>query len=475
MLWEFERHAGDGWLYHGAEQRRISYQELGDMVVAIENALASETKLLVALLCDNSPACIAAYLAALRCGHTVVLLNALSDSALQDQILQEYRPEILAHCGSHDAPAGYHPDSCPVPALSLLRADSPCGAPIHPDTAVLLSTSGTTGSPKLVRLSYRNIQANAESIARYLEITGAETAITSLPLNYSYGLSVVNSHLLAGANLVCTEASLVSKDFWQLFKECGCTSLAGVPYSYLLLERLRFGRMELPALKTLTQAGGRLPLEKVKAFSELARQRDLRFFVMYGQTEATARIAYIPHDRLHEKIGSVGIAIPGGRIDVLSGDAVPSCPPLSGEIVYTGPNVMLGYAEMRADLAMGDVLGGILHTGDLGYLDNDGYLFITGRLKRFIKVFGLRMNLDDVERMLENALSVPVACLGQDDELHLLVESERDGDLHEATRRTTELYQIHHSAVHAHRTSSLPVTASGKKDYTTMEKDLKLK
>ena len=473
MLWEIERVQPDAWFYDGNCNSRITYDEMGKSVVVLEKVIGCGGKILVALVADNSSSCIASYLAVLRCGHAVMLLNAAGDSGLREQLLKEYRPEIVILPSGMVPPEGYTHDASKG-GFNFVIIKHSQGESIHPDTAVLLSTSGTTGNPKFVRLSYHNIQSNAESIADYLDITSTETAVTSLPLSYSYGLSIVNSHLFAGGNLVCTDASVMTREFWQLFRECRCSSFAGVPYSYLMLERLRFDRMELPSLRTMTQAGGKLEIERLRYFADAVGRFGCRFFVMYGQTEATARISYLPWERLPEKIGSVGIPIPGGRIRV-AGEGVPELETFTeGEVVYEGPNVMMGYADSRSDLAKGDELGGVLATGDIGYLDSDGYLFITGRLKRFIKIFGLRLNLDDVERMLEKVLSIPVACVGRDDQLHLLLESSHDNVLQESRKRITSLYHIHQSAIRVHRTSLIPLTTAGKKDYPVIERELNL-
>lgn len=473
MFWEIEKSNNAGWFYDSVGKRRLSYQELGDSIVALEKIIARENKILVALVIDNSPASIACYLAALRCGHAVLLLNALVDAGLREELFNQYHPELILLPKILDLPAAYALDSehggfhCAVARKTL-------GEPIHQDTAVLLTTSGTTGSPKLVRLSYRNIQSNAEAIVSSLDITPTEIAVTSLPFSYSYGLSVLNSHLLAGASLVCTDASLLTREFWKLFNECGCTSFAGVPYSYMMLERLGFDRMVLPSLRTMTQAGGRLAKEKVQYFSEVAKKAGCRFFVMYGQTEAAPRISCLPWESLQEKAGSVGIAIPGGVLRITGVGSSNLKPFEEGEIVYEGPNVMMGYAESRSDLSKGDELCGVLATGDIGYLDSEGFLFITGRLKRFIKIYGLRLNLDDVEKMLEGALLMPVACVGRDDQLHLLLESNNQKLLQESRQLIASLYHIHHSTLQVHLTSSIPVTATGKKDYPTIERELKL-
>ena len=475
MFWEIERVVCDGHgIYDGAERRFVPYLQLLEQVSALEEVLRADRKRLVVLLCDNSLASLTGYLAALRAGHTVALTSVATDVSLRQRLFEIYAPEIILGVGpTTESSAGYGSVSSPVSGLTVAFAQRVSNAPIHPDTAVLLSTSGTTGSPKLIRLSDRNVQSNAEAIVKYLGISGAETAITSLPMSYSYGLSVVNSHLLAGANLVCTNAPVVAGEFWNLFARRRCTSFAGVPFSYGILERLKFAQMDLPSLRTMTQAGGRLAPEKIRLFGDIARRKGMKFYVMYGQTEATARISYVPWERLPEKLGSVGIAIPGGTLRLEAEGEVITEPGVEGELVYEGPNVMLGYAETRGCLAKADEMDGRLPTGDLGSRDADGFFYITGRLKRFIKVFGLRLNLDEVEKMLESKLSCSVACVGKDESLHVLVESDNDAEVAEAKKHVVELYKLHHSVIHAHRTSLLPVNASGKKDYASVAHELR--
>ena len=180
-------------------------------------------------------------------------------------------------------------------------------------SSVLLSTSGTTGSPKLVRLAHRNIEANADSIAEYLDIDERERAIQSLPIHYSYGLSVLHSHLATGASVILTPHSIMRPEFWADAARWQATSFAGVPYSYAILQRTGLLRRAMPdTMRTLTQAGGRLAPEAIVKLHELMQERGGRLFVMYGQTEATARISYVPPEALPEKAHTIGIPIPGG-------------------------------------------------------------------------------------------------------------------------------------------------------------------
>ena len=474
MYWKIERLSGHRHgVFDAADRRFLSYASLLEQAGTLEESLRTGSKSLVALMCDNSLASLIGYLSALRAGHAVMLTNATTEESLKQRLIDTYAPEIVLSVARHsESHLGYETGPSPISGLALYRAKRPSNAKINPETAILLSTSGTTGSPRAIRLSYDNVQSNAESIRQYLAISPDDSAITTLPMSYSYGLSVVNSHLLAGANIVCTNSSLVTPDFWGLFKDRKCSSFAGVPFSYEMLDRLQFGRMELPYLRTMTQAGGRLAPEKIRLFADIARQKRMRFFVMYGQTEASPRISYVPYERVHDKIGSVGIAIPGGtlRLDMDGMEVLEAN--ITAELVYQGPNVMLGYADTRDCLGKGDEMNGRLRTGDVGHRDAEGFYYITGRLKRFIKVFGLRLNLDEVEKMLESSLARPVACVGKDDLLHLVVESNEKSDAAEAKRRVVKLYKLHHSVVHAHHTPLLPLNASGKKDYVTAARGL---
>lgn len=318
---------------------------------------------------------------------------------------------------------------------------------VHPDLALLLTTSGSTGDPKLVRLSRGGVLANAGQVADSLGITGDDVAITTLPLFYSYGLSVLHSHLLRGATVILERTGIMRKDFWAAVNEHGVTSMAFVPSQYEMLRRLRFDPAKYPSVRTLTQAGGRLRTELVTEFAAKSR-----LFVMYGQTEAGPRMACLPPSATREKPGSVGVAMPGGAFAIED-----------GEVVYRGPNVMMGYAETAADLARGDDQGGVLRTGDLGRLDDDGFLFITGRIKRIGKVFGVRINLDDVER------EFPVAAVAGDDKLHVFTVGE---DTRALRSKIADWLGTHHTGVDVRAVEALPLLPNGKTDYRALEASL---
>lgn len=406
----------------------------------------SQKKEFVLILCQNTMEIMSSYISAMNSDHAVMLLAADINEELLQNIIKQYKPKWIVGRESYE---GYEFNQDKLVRVEQVEIT------IHPDLALLLSTSGTTGSQKFVRLSYENLKANAESIIEYLHIDENERAIMNLPLSYSYGMSIVNSHLLAGASILLTDESVMEKSFWEFVKEQKVTSIAGVPFTYQMLQRIGLTKMDLPHLKTLTQAGGRLNEKLVRHFGEWALANDKRFYVMYGQTEAAPRMSYIPYDKLLKKAGTIGIAVLGGELSIVD-----------DELVYKGANVMMGYAESLDDLEKGDELGGVLHTGDTASVDEDGYFTITGRLKRFIKLFGLRINLDDVEKKLESTFHIPLACTGSDDKLIVAVEQEEFVDA-----MKNEIEQLYHLHKTAYKVKVLPIPrfANGKTDYMKLK------
>ena len=361
------------------DDRRLTYAQLGELVA--QKAKTLQRGVLQFCLCKNTIESIVEYLACLEAGAPVVMLDATKDAETIENLRQIYQPGIT---------------KC------------------HPDLAVCLTTSGSTGSPKLVRLTLRNIIANAESIAEYLHIDADERPITMLPMYYSYGLSIINSHLLKGATILLTDKSYAQREFWNFLRENEATSMSGVPYTWEMLRRLRFMRMDLPSVRTMTQAGGKLNAEIALEYIRWAKSVGKQFIVMYGQTEATARMSYLPWERAEEKYASIGVAIPRGTFSLAE----------DGELIYQGENVSLGYAECAEDMMKGDENQGVLHTGDMARVDEDGFYYITGRKKRFVKVWGNRCNLDQVEQLVK-PITMTCACAGVDD--HITVFVTKDG------------------------------------------------
>ncbi len=434
-----------------------SYGQLrSDVERAVTTWQSRRRKSLVMLLAQNRYECLVAYLAVLNAGDAVMLVDATLNQELLLRLISTYRPDWVCGALPEITIPGYR--NRQAENLWVWENEKPEATAIHESLALLLNTSGSTGSPKLVRLSLENLQANAASIASYLTLTEGERPITSLPMSYSYGLSVINSHLLAGATLVLNEHGVLRREFWDSLDQYGCTSLAGVPYTYQILLQTGLLKQRGATLRTLTQAGGALAELYVRQVHDLARQRGFKFFVMYGQTEATARISYVPFEALANKIGAIGIAIPNGSLQVDSE---------TGELIYTGPNVMMGYAECRDDLSRGDELGGVLKTGDLARQDAEGFFYITGRMKRFLKMFGKRFNLDEVEQIVQGRFGFPTACFGRDDLLMVAVETENK-NVDAVIAMLSDTFGIPKNAVRVQAVSGLPRTGRGKIDYQVL-------
>lgn len=443
--------------------KSVTYKELENASTDLAEKIRVSNKGLVFLFTTNTSSCITAYIGILKSGNAVLMLDEKLNEEIRNNLINKYNPEFIV-TSNKTIPLNYALDFN-YESLFFYKKNEFINDKIFPELSVLLSTSGTTGSPKLVRLSYKNIQSNAESIAHYLKIDTNDKPITTLPLSYSYGLSVLNSHLLKGAKIVLTDKTVFFRDFWEVFNNLKCTSFAGVPYTYTMLKRINFDKIELPTLKTMTQAGGKLSEEFIRYFNNYALEKSVKFYIMYGQTEATARISYLPANILKDKIGSIGISIPGGELKIMNEEIEITNPNEVGEIVYKGDNVMLGYAETRDDLSKGNELNGILHTGDLGYKDSGGFFYVTGRTKRFIKIFGLRINLDEVQKMIENHFSFSAACTGKDDLLKVLVLSDDKLSEINVKNEILKMYKLNFKSIVVKSTNQIPTNSSGKYDY----------
>lgn len=393
--------------------KHYSYAELDALSAELKAGM--EPHRLVFCLCENNVESLMGYVASVDNGNVVLLLDAHIDSCAFKHLCETYRPQYVWASNGCDVDGAVAKHS--YGGYRLRETTYQDEAPLPEELSVLLTTSGSTGSPKLVRLSEKNLLSNARSIIEYLHITAGERPVTGLPMYYSFGLSIINSHLLCGATLLLTNESYVRREFWNFANEYGFTSFSGIPYTFEILKMLKFWTMKCPTLRTLTQAGGKLNNELLQYFIENGQEHGVTFYLMYGQTEATARMSYLPPEYALSKLGSIGMGIPGGAFCLKDDDGnVIEDPEVVGELVYTGDNVSLGYAENKADLYKADENHGVLHTGDLAYRDADGFYFIAGRKKRFLKLFGNRVSLDYVETLLKGRLEECV-CVGNDKKL----------------------------------------------------------
>ena len=291
------------------------------------------------------------------------------------------------------------------------------------DLALLISTSGSTGTPKFVKLSYENIYDNTKKIVKFLKIKSSDRPITTMEPSYSYAISILNSHLHVGASIIMTEKSLFEKNFWELFKSKKSTTFGGVPFIYSILKKINFEKLKLPSLKYMTQAGGNLNNLFILDFLRICKKKKIKLFIMYGQTEASPRMSILDWKQIYKKLGSIGKPLSGGNFFLYNDKKkIISKNNTEGELVYTGKNVMLGYAENINDIKKNEV-NSRLFTGDLAKRDKDGFYYITGRKSRFIKIYGTRCSLDEIEKEI-NSFDIECACTGKDDNLKFFITNK---------------------------------------------------
>lgn len=418
------------------------------------------------LLFSNTRSDVAAYLGLLDAGHVPALIDPHLDDELLERLIAVYRPSFLLGSRAVRANESWRPLQG-APTLCWSAQGGGEDGNIHPDLGLLLTTSGSTGSPKMARLSTAALAHNCGAIIDALRIGPDECACLHLPLHYSYGLSVLHTHLAAGASVVLTERTMIEAEFWDLAREQGCTSLPGTPHHYRMLDRLGLDALDTPSIRVLTQAGGRLDPVVAARMHALMSGRGGRFYVMYGQTEAAPRITTLDHDAFAAHPGSVGRPLAGGRIDILGMDGGLLPTGETGQVVYRGPNVMMGYAESLDDLALGDAMGGVLPTGDLGHLDADGFLYLTGRANRFAKISGFRINLDEVETLV--GPNRRVAAIEKAGIIQLFAEGLTGDEGRDLRRTLTRKLRLPSSAVTVTVLDVLPVKESGKTDYARLK------
>lgn len=421
MFLEIDKKDQDKTAIKDSDNQQITYGEIIEFANLFWDKVGERTLLFV--LNRNTVGSAAGYLGAMINRIVPLMLGASIDQELLEELIHIYHPKYL-----------WKPvEMVAEGELTLLEqygyALVKTGLtpyPMYEELSLLLTTSGSTGSPKLVRHSYTNLEAQARNISAFFELDATERPMLDLPINYTMGLSVLNSHLYSEATVLLTALNVLNPGYWEYFKREGATSFTNVPYSYEILKKLRFFRMDLPSLKLITQGGGKLNEELQREFAEYAEQTGRRFILTYGQTEGSARMAYLPAEYARKKFGSIGKAIPNGRLYLIDeeGNEITK-PDVIGEMIYEGPNVTLGYAQSGEDLLLGDERHGVLPTGDMVKKDADGFFYIVGRKKRFLKLCGYRVGLDECENLIKAGFDTECACVGDDECMNIYVTTEQ--------------------------------------------------
>ena len=447
------------------EESSLSYQDLQNLCDDFISHIHS--RCLIFILCSNSVPSVTGYVAAIQNRVVPLLLADDSDKTLVSNLIDKYHPDYLwlpkSRIQDFEGKALYSLDN-----YVLVKTPYKKDYNLFSDLALLLSTSGTTGSPKLVRLSYKNLLSNTKSICEYLEIGSDSRAITTLPMNYSFGLSILNTHLYKQGSVILNDHTVIQREFWSMLEKYEATTFSGVPYTFEILDKLRFYRKDLPKLKVITQAGGKLPASLQEKMADYCNEHNIRFYVMYGQSEATARMGYLPYNLAKEKLNYIGMAIPNGKFTLEDdeGNAI-STPNTKGELIYEGDNVSLGYALNIDDLTKGDDNKGKLKTGDIAIFDEDHLFKIIGRKSRFLKIYGNRVGLDEIQTLLqEHFKSSEIACVGVDD--HLVTFITKESLLQNVKDYLAEITKLNPKAFEVRFIKELPRNTSGKLQYKVL-------
>ena len=379
--------------------KQISYSELNNYINRFNKNLQKRS--LVFLICKNNLESIVGYLSLLKKNCVISLLDEKISEKLLKKLIRDYKPDYIFLSKNKKYNLNNFSQVYNFFDYKLIESKKVTKKNLHKELSLLISTSGSTGSSKLVRQSKNNLKDNAVAISKCLTISKKDIAITTLPMSYVYGLSIINTHINQGATIVLNTKSIVEKSFWSAMQRHKVTNFGGVPYTYSILEKINLSKFNLKNLKYSTQAGGKLNINTAKKILEDYKKLNIKLFIMYGSAEATARMSYLPWKNIEKKISSIGVPISGGRFHIEDENKkkITSINKF-GELIYKGSNVCMGYSKNFKDLYKGDENNGILRTGDLAYKDKDNFYYIVGRKDRYIKIYGMRINLQDLEEII---------------------------------------------------------------------------
>ena len=437
--------AGDGPAIGEGGGRGRTYSALMSDAGAICARLrAHRSSGLLLLEAEQTIATVTALLGGLAAGYQVMLQAPSLEPDARFRLEARFLPEA---CHDQDG----------------LRLASASAAPVHPGAALLLSTSGTTGSAKFVRLPLSALAANARQIAAVLRIKPGDVALGHLPIHYSYGLSVLTSHLEVGAAIHLTDGSFTQASFWQEAAQAGATHLPGVPFHYMFLARGALASLVPASVTTFTQAGGALAPAIRRRIHDAVVARNGRLYIMYGQTEAGPRMTTLDHDDFAAHPDSVGRALPGGTVRIMDEQGQVLGPGQEGEVVYSGPNLMAGYVDNRDACAAPDPPLPAIRTGDRGSLDAEGFLTLLGRNGSFAKVGGLRLDLDDIAARL--APLGDVALLPGDEKVFVFHATGTDGEAKACVSALAASLKLPVGSFALRAVAAIPRHRSGKIEY----------
>ena len=406
------------------DKKKYTYKQVSFLAKRITSKIENNSLLII--IADNSLPSLIGYISFMRLEHTIILLDQNFDFKFINQTIKKFKPNYIYARRSFLKKLNKVKLLFSYQGFCLFKTNNKNHKKLNNLNKLILTTSGSTQSPKFVRLSNKNLLSNTKNIIQYLKINPGHTTITTMPMAYSYGLSIINTHLDCGCKIVISNKTVFEKDFWNIIRKNKVNSFGGVPQFFEQLVKLKFDKIKLPHLKYLTQAGGNLDIKYLEYFKKVCKKNKINFIVMYGQTEASPRMSYLAGDSFFKKTGSIGKALKNCKFELIDEkNKIISKPNKTGEIVFYGDNVSLGYGYSLKDLFLGDVNKKKLFTGDLAYRDKAGFYYIVGRKNRISKIFGIRIDLDEIEKRLEKR-GFKVRCLTDDKYLKIVLKNRNN-------------------------------------------------
>lgn len=440
----------------------ITYEELGKRAEDLHNLISPRN--IVLILCDYHIETVSFYYCMMKNHVVPILVDKHLDKGLLFSLVDKFKPsyiwvettkkrEIFEDFNTVAQAGEYSIAETLYPQVELPE-----------ELALLLSTSGSTGSPKLVRLSYSNLYSNSKMLIETFQLKKDDRAITTLPMNYCYGLSVIHMHWLVGGIVLITDHSLLSAEFWDFLQRHKATNFAGVPFTFDILNKMNFLSKDFPSLRFITEGGGKLDINNQRLFGENLLKKNIRFYICYGQTETTSAVTAVFPNKILEKPGSIGLPLKGMSMTIGGEES-------SGELLVSGDSVFMGYAMNQKECMRKENRNEKLHTGDLAYIDEEGYIFLKGRISRYIKILGRRISLDEVEGLLyEKFKEIEFACCGEED---LLIIYYNGFDLTQELKDfCRERLGIHKKTISIRNIECIPRNKSGKIIYSDLHNGL---
>ena len=449
----------------------LSYEQVFSKTDEIQKKI--KIRSLILIVADNSLGSLIAYIFCILNDHVGIIIDSKTNREDILKIFKKYQPNYIFSSKEKNfifkkiCSEEFH-----FFDHILMKNKKGKKKELNKNLSLLLSTSGSMGAIKFVKLSKKNLKYNSDSIIKYLKINKDDSTITNLPISYSYMLSIINTHLEVGASIVISKHSLIEREFWETFRNNKVTSFNGVPYTYEMLSKIGLRNIKSNSLKYLTHAGGKIEKKELKEIIKFCKKNDLKFFSMYGQTEASPRISYLKSEFSEKKIGSIGKGIPGNKIYLIDKYGKKILKPfLEGEIVCEGKNIFMGYSNNYKDLKKNNEKNYKLKTGDLGFFDNDKFFYISGRINKIAKIFGNRIDLSALESLMIKK-GFKVACISNNKKIFIFIEKKHNKK--NVINTISNITKLNINSFELIKLKHLPRTSNNKISYNELKKNARL-